>query len=374
MQSVYAFNKAQESNYYLGLTEIDAQIKDALMIHGREHKERLDEQQKKAVGLYREHYQKGKRSDVLKDEEGAIAEQIAWDTIYSYQRKERDEFHSVQRKMISETEHLFNKYLRLIRLAGALADYIKDVQEKKQNKTGEKPEVDFSRFYDNELLARLRDSEEVKEEKFFWELEQIIDWSKMLRSNEKFLGLLKSISNDLEGDKELMLFIFREFMFKNDLLLSFLEESDLNWIENRPVIRNMLLKTVKGIDDEEGEIELFTLSRNWEDDKEFFEILFKKTITEDAEWEKRIASKEKKWANDRIATVDKILIKMALSEMTNFPSIPVKVTINEFMEISKIYSTPKSWQFMNGILDAIATDMQEEGLVRKSGRGLIDNK
>ncbi len=374
MQNVYAFNKAQESNYYLGLTDIDSQIKDALMIHGREHKERLDEQQKKAVVLYRAHYQKGKRGDVLKDEEGAIAEQIAWDTIYSYQRKERDDFHSVQRKMISETEHLFNKYLRLIRLAGALADYIKDVQEKKQKKTGEKPAVDFSRFYDSELLARLRDSEEVKEEKFFWELEQIIDWSKMLRSNEKFLDLLKSISNDLEGDKELMLFIFREFMFKNDLLLSFLEENDLNWIENRPVIRNMLLKTVKGIDDEDGEIELFTLSKNWEDDKEFFETLFKKTITEDVEWERRIASKEKKWANDRIATVDKILIKMALSEMTNFPSIPVKVTINEFMEISKIYSTPKSWQFMNGILDAIAKDMQEEGLVRKSGRGLIDNK
>ncbi|MFT5617506.1 MAG: N utilization substance protein B [Arenicella sp.] len=276
--------------------------------------------------------------------------------------------------MISETEHLFNKYLRLIRLAGALADYIKDVQEKKQKKTGEKPEVDFSRFYNNDLLARLRDLEEVKEEKFFWELEQVIDWSKMLRKDEKFLGLLESVSSDLEGDKELMLFVFREFMFKNELLLSFLEESDLNWIENRPVVRNMLLKTVKGVDDEEEEIELFTLSRNWEDDREFFEVLYKKTITEDAEWEKRIASKAKRWANDRIATVDKILIKMALSEMTNFPSIPVKVTINEFMEISKIYSTPKSWQFMNGILDAIATDMQEEGLVRKSGRGLIDNK
>jgi N utilization substance protein B len=374
MQSVYAFNKAQESNYYLGIKDIDAQIKDALLMHGREHKERLDEQQKKAVDLYREHHQKGKRGDVLKDEDGAIAEQIAWDTIYSYQRKERDEFHSIQRKMISETEHLFNKYLRLIRLAGALADYIKGVQEKKQQKTGEKPEVDFSRFYDNDLLVRLRNSEEVQEEKFFWELEQVIDWSKMLRSDEKFLNLLKTLSTGLEADKELMVFIFREFMFKNELLLSFLEESDLNWIENRPVLRNMLLKTVKGVDDEEEDIELFTLSRNWEDDREFFEILFKKTISEDEEWEKRIASKAKRWANDRIATVDKILIKMALSEMTNFPSIPVKVTINEFMEISKIYSTPKSWQFMNGILDAIAKDMQEEGIVRKSGRGLIDNK
>ena len=77
---------------------------------------------------------------------------------------------------------------------------------------------------------------------------------------------------------------------------------------------------------------------------------------------------------DRIALLDRILLKMALAEMINFPSIPIKVTINEYIELSKIYSTPKSKKFVNGLLDVLAADLQEQGRIKKSGRGLIDNK
>jgi N utilization substance protein B len=87
-----------------------------------------------------------------------------------------------------------------------------------------------------------------------------------------------------------------------------------------------------------------------------------------------IEQKSEKWRTERIAKVDKVLINMAITEMVNFPSIPVKVTINEYIDISKRYSTPKSWQFLNGMLDAISKQMIDEGKIKKSGRGLLDNK
>jgi N utilization substance protein B len=87
-----------------------------------------------------------------------------------------------------------------------------------------------------------------------------------------------------------------------------------------------------------------------------------------------VAQKTKNWEFDRIAYTDRLILMLAICEMLKFPSIPIKVTINEYIEVSKNYSTPKSKQFVNGVLDVIAVDLQEQGLIKKSGRGLIDNK
>jgi N utilization substance protein B len=119
---------------------------------------------------------------------------------------------------------------------------------------------------------------------------------------------------------------------------------------------------------------LMSLSANWQDDKEFAESLYKQTLADDAKYEQLIAESVQNWDVERVALTDKILLKMALCEMHLFRAIPVKVTINEYIEISKIYSTPKSKQFVNGILDKLAQDLTASGAIRKSGRGLLDNQ
>ncbi|MGB3466885.1 MAG: transcription antitermination factor NusB, partial [Cyclobacteriaceae bacterium] len=91
-------------------------------------------------------------------------------------------------------------------------------------------------------------------------------------------------------------------------------------------------------------------------------------------FEEIIANRAKNWEVDRMATMDKIILKMALTEMINYPGIPTKVSINEYIELSKNYSTPKSKQFINGVLDVLAEDLVKDGVIKKSGRGLIDNK
>ena len=153
-----------------------------------------------------------------------------------------------------------------------------------------------------------------------------------------------------------------------------MEEIDLQWSEDMGVIKSMITKTLKGITPDDQTLKLAVLSKNWEEDKNFFNNLLKYAIENDKDFAEIISGKSKNWDISRIAKVDKIILKMAMAELINFPSIPVKVTINEYIELSKNFSTPKSKKFVNGMLDVISADLQEKGIIRKSGRGLIDNK
>jgi len=150
-------------------------------------------------------------------------------------------------------------------------------------------------------------------------------------------------------------------------------ERDLHWTENNTIVKSMLRKTIKDTE-KESDLKLAEISLSPEEDLDFFEELFEETSIQDQQLDLLISQNLKNWEIDRVAIVDRIILKMAIIELKNFPSIPVKVTINEYIEISKLYSTPKSKQFINGVLDVLAKDMQTQGVVKKSGRGLIDNK
>ncbi|TPG63112.1 transcription antitermination factor NusB [Hymenobacter nivis] len=180
---------------------------------------------------------------------------------------------------------------------------------------------------------------------------------------------------EYEADLEFLRFLYKEFIFKGEELPRQLEIDDLNWEENRPIVRNLVLKTLKMLPyAATDKQELMNLSANWTDDREFAETLFKQTLVDDAKFEGLIGGSVQNWDVDRVALLDKIILKMALCEMQLFRGIPVKVTINEYIEISKLYSTPKSKQFVNGVLDKLAQDLAASGDIRKSGRGLLDNQ
>ncbi|HMR58805.1 MAG TPA: transcription antitermination factor NusB [Cyclobacteriaceae bacterium] len=125
---------------------------------------------------------------------------------------------------------------------------------------------------------------------------------------------------------------------------------------------------------EGGEITLQKLSLDWDDDKLFITKLFANTINLDEKYKQLIAQNTRNWEVDRLPLTDRVILEMALAEMVTFPNIPVKVTINEYIELTKEYSTPKSRQFINGILDVMSKSMKDSGAIKKSGRGLIDNK
>jgi N utilization substance protein B len=151
------------------------------------------------------------------------------------------------------------------------------------------------------------------------------------------------------------------------------EEKFLYWPVDKDVLQALIAKTFKNFAYENPELnKLAEVTGNWEEDREFIVQLFEEGIRHNDEYQVLIAAKTQNWEPDRIAMMDTLLMKMAITEFVNFPSVPVKVTINEYLEISKEFSTPKSNSFINGILDKILFDLKAQDKINKTGRGLIE--
>ena len=188
--------------------------------------------------------------------------------------------------------------------------------------------------------------------------------------DEKFIEYLPNAGKSFEDDLEMIKYILKTFILKHPSMAEYFEEEDLNWQLNKDVVKSLSTKTFKieALED----LELQNIALQWDDDSVFFEQLFKFVVEEDKNLETWIGDQTQNWDNDRLAMTDLILLKMAIAEMINFSSIPVKVSINEYIELAKDYSTPKSGQFINGVLDVVSARLIKENIIKKSGRGLID--
>lgn len=289
------------------------------------------------------------------------------------------------KNMVVSAERIPQLYLLSIELLQAFAKHVANELEKKQKRAGDVP-VAFGNDLNlahNKVLARLRESPQYqaalnRNAVNLDELElEIKEWFReYIKPSEPYQNYLAIAAPTLEQDFEAVDELLKKIIFKNEVILNFFSEKDLNWTENKSVVRSLAAKVVKNASLTEAAAldPLPEIAMNWEEDKEFFENIFNFTITNDVNNKALIAEKTKNWDIERLAYTDKIILSMALAEMMHFPSIPVKVTINEYIDISKTYSTPKSKQFVNGLLDVMAKELIDNGQIRKSGRGLLDNK
>lgn len=287
-----------------------------------------------------------------------------------YQQQTDKDLRHLRKSMLQEVEGVHQLYLWVLALPLALTEMEALVVNKKQLSTT-KPLPRY--LVENQglklLEQRLQGVDLPSWSKYN---DRLAQWYKELRQQEAMVKALEAKEAGLEGDVKLLRFIFKSIVWKSQSFQDFFEEYDMGWSENKDIIKSLVNKTLKSIS-EEG-VELAPLSYQWDDDKQFFEDIFDYTVQQEEWAANMIAEQAKNWDMERIAQLDMVLLKMALSEMIKFPSIPVKVTINEYIEISKKYSTPKSKKFINGILDVLASDLTANGTIKKSGRGLIDNK
>ncbi len=287
--------------------------------------------------------------------------------------------------MVISAERIPQLYLYATELLLAFAAHVqKDMEKKKKfaggNAVGFANELNLAQ---NKVLANLKESPfyratVAKSNVNLDDLElEIREWFReYIKPSEPYQEYLKISEPTLEQDYEAVDGILKKVIFKNEVILNYFSEKDLNWTENKSIVRSLAAKVLKNAAEPEQteESHLPEIAINWEEDKEFFQNIFNFTIENDLENKALIAQKTKNWDIDRLAFTDKIIMSMALTEMKRFPSIPIKVTINEYIDISKTYSTPKSKQFVNGLLDVLAKELTESGQIRKSGRGLLDNK
>ena len=192
-----------------------------------------------------------------------------------------------------------------------------------------------------------------------------------VKESEIYEAYMTSKESSFEEDKNFIAVVFSEVIAPNVKLYEYLEDHKLTWIDDIPLVNTLILKQLKAIKNiENGNFSVPKLYNDTED-KEFVTNLFRKTLLNDQVLAKEFAEKTPNWEADRIAEIDTIILKMAICEFLKFPSIPVKVTINEYLEIAKEYSTPKSSIFINGILDNLVKEFETNGKLKKVGRGLM---
>lgn len=371
MQSLFAYKQCKSANFNLALNQLhDAFLPDLNSMEVQD-KKLLRAQDKEAIILFKKHY-KSKDANVFEASTDKINEEVmgAISTYFSMLDKDK---RALKEEMLKGVMQLVEQYNWVLYLPIALSKIASTEKPKK----GTPP---YDNFANNKAIKILTENKELEsaviKSNYTWDnyTEELTNWLKnILKENDKFNEFLKIEIPSFEQDQEIVQYIIKSIVFKQETINDFFELIDLRWSENKPILKSLLTKTIKNLEADKS-FELLEMSYNWEEDLEFFKTIYNTTLADEDTYEELIASKSKNWDVERIASTDLVMLEMAIQEMIHFPSIPVKVTINEYIEISKRYSTPKSKQFVNGVLDVIAVDLQKDGVIKKSGRGLIDNK
>ena len=241
--------------------------------------------------------------------------------------------------------------------------------------------ISAKNFISNPLVTAIRENTELKKETLRkgggWDqhVEVVRGWFRdCIKPDKEFQKYLELTSPDLDSHKSFVKHLVRKIILGETLINSYFEEEDLRWTEDHEIVKSMADKTFKSFEEKSNAVEVQKLSLDWEEDKDFIGKLFVTAAQLDKGYRDLIANNTKNWEVDRLPLTDRVILQMAIAELIEFPNIPVKVTINEYIELAKQYSTPKSRQFINGILDVIAKELKQSGKIKKSGRGLMDNK
>lgn len=302
-------------------------------------------------------------------------------TLYAYSLSEDKQVKDFEKALFKNVEEVNEMYIWTLNLLDEVAEYVVLDQESRAAKflPTEKDKMLTAKLNGNTFIESLRQNrtylELVKKYKVSWGFDPEIARSifAQLKDSEAYLEYLALEDQSINAEKDIIKYIFKKIILKSVDIEQVFEDKFINWPVDKEVLQAMIAKTFKNFSSENpSNNKLAELTPNWDEDEEFISELLKTSVRYGDEYQALIAAKTKNWEADRIALMDILLMRMAISELINFPSIPVKVTINEYIELSKSFSTLKSNTFINGILDKILADLTKEGRIRKAGRGLKD--
>lgn len=367
MQSLFAYKQAEGANFQLALDLIADHFSPDLNSMEYQDKEKLEGLKKLGQNLFQEAFS---RQEIEKFDAPNEVLRMVEKAKEFYILKNRKDFQHYANRMVIEAERVYELYLQILLL------FIELGNRANQDGNGEGK----SKFIDNqvikalsqektlEILCSRRSISMANEQVFVARL-----FREVIRSNDRYQEYVSKANHSLEEDFAILKYLLKNVILKHEIAWEFFEKQDLYWIDDIETLRAAVTHTFQALL-EDGSLKLAILDDEWDERKEFLQTLYQKSILETKDLEEILIPKLKNWEIERIAITDQILLKMAVVEMLNYPSIPVKVTINEIIEIAKDYSTPKSGQFVNGILDGVSKDLKESGKLRKSGRGMLDNK
>ena len=301
-------------------------------------------------------------------------------SIYAMHQNDSDNLEKEEKFLFNSIENIRDLYLimlsALVEIRNSEEAFI-EKSSKKHLATAEERNPN-KRFINNKVLNLLAENNALS---IALEDRKINNWK---NNDDYILILLEAIKesdiykkymlgkeNDFEQDRDFVADLFTEVIAPNDKLYEYLEDYKLTWVDDIPLVNTLISKQLKQVTPQGKDAFYVPKLYKDADDKDFVRDLFRKTVLNEVELAKEFIDKTPNWDTERIAEIDAIILKMAICEFLKFPSIPVKVTINEYLEIAKEYSTPKSSIFINGILDNLVKDYQANNKLLKTGRGLM---
>ena len=286
-----------------------------------------------------------------------------------------------EKDLFFSIEKMYEMYIFLLLIMVEMRDIAEQrLEENKKKRLPTQEDLNpNTRFVHNRLLKQLEANKTLKslseKRKINWggEGEMLRRLYRTLQNTDEFHKYMELNKADYAADKEVVIRLFKRHLINDERLQEFFEEKSIFWVDDLDLVASMTLKTLKSFEADSDDLQpLLPLWKESDDERDFVKILYRKAIAHRDEHLELIKSHADNWEVDRIALMDTILMNMALTEAREFNQIPTKVTLNEYIEISKYYSTPKSKTFINGVLDKLFTQLSEKGEIKKVGRGLIN--
>lgn len=299
--------------------------------------------------------------------------------LYEYFQNEGTEMTRGNKRLLESIHGIYDLYLFELKALSDLLRIAEDEIDRRKNKRLPTAEDlnPSTRFVDNLFLNWLKTNinfnKQIELNHVSWgeNKETLRNIYKQMEGSDEYQEYIALSANDIDADKKFVKWVYGTYIVNSDLVHQLYEDKNMHWADDLDAAQMMVTKTIKRFTAEMDEFSPLPKLIKDTDDIAFAETLYKKCIANSEAYEQLIHEKAVNWEMDRIALIDIILMKQAIVELTNFKEIPIKVTFNEYIELSKEYSTPKSGNFINGILDKLKADLVDKGDIRKIGRGLL---
>lgn len=304
-----------------------------------------------------------------------------YQSLYAYWQANDASAARIEKELVGSIDRTYDLFLSLLLTFGELRHVAElRMEERKKKRMPSAEDLNPKRrFVDNPYLLSIVQNERLRQEcdkrRISWvgHHELFSQIYKDLEASEAHQAYLAVSGTDLRKDLQYLVQVFIEHIANSELLHEVYDSRTIYWLEDLDLAAAMVKRSLEQLRAGSADNLFDELARDNSEEQAFVRDLFQGTIRNSAEHEEAIAARSSNWESDRIAMSDMILMKMALTEVLQFDQIPVKVTMNEYIEIAKAYSTPKSKNFVNGVLDKLFLDLRTAGRIHKVGRGLLDS-
>lgn len=294
--------------------------------------------------------------------------------VYSWYQNTNKELRIAEKELIFGLQKSYDLYYYLLLLMLEVTKAYENRVETKRNKFLP-TEADLNpntKLMENRFIKQLAANKQLRsylaERPMSWDEQEsfVRNLLETLLASDIYREYSKSADDSYDADREFWRKIFKQYIYNNDLLNEILEEESIYWNDDVEVVETFVLKTIKQFSEQNGENQPLLPMFKSEEDREYAVRLLRETLLNEKEYRSLIERHSEKWDFDRIAFMDMIIMQVAIAEIVNFESIPTTVSLNEYIEIAKVYSTQKSGLFVNGVLDAAVSQLRKENKIFKN--------